>query len=82
MYQVYSLKWMSYDLICHAYYSLDPPEGKSLSVQSPLSRLNLRLKLPKDILGRVWRFIPRTNNERSLVGSENFDDNTFKMLIT
>ena len=34
---------MSYDLIRHAYYSLDHPEGKSLSVQSPLYRLKTQI---------------------------------------
>ena len=34
---------MSYDLIRLAYYSLDPPEGRSLSVQSPLYRLKTQI---------------------------------------
>ena len=34
---------MSYDLIRHAYYSLDHPEGKILSVQSPLYRLKTQI---------------------------------------
>ena len=34
---------MSYDLIRHANYSLDHPEGKSLSVQSPLYLLKTQI---------------------------------------
>ena len=34
---------MSYDLIRHAYYSLNHPEGESLSVQSPLYRLKTQI---------------------------------------
>ena len=37
-------KWKSYDyLIRQAYYSLDHPEGKSLSFQSPLYRLKTQI---------------------------------------
>ena len=40
IYQVCWSKWMSYDyLIRQAYYSLDHPEGKSLSVQITPYRL-------------------------------------------
>ena len=34
---------MSYDLIRHVHYSLDHPEGKSLSVQSPLYLLKTQI---------------------------------------
>ena len=34
---------MSYDLIRYANYSLDHPEGKSLSVQSPLYLLKTQI---------------------------------------
>ena len=72
---------MSYDYLTRqAYCSLDHSEGKSLSVQSPPYRLETQL--PKDILGRVWRLIPRTNKGRSRVGFDNFDDNAFKLTNT
>ena len=72
---------MSYDyFIRQTYYSLAHPEGKSLLFRVHL--IDWRLKLPKDILGRVWRLIPRTNKERYRVGSDNFDDNAFKLTNT
>ena len=65
---------MSYDLIRRANYSLDHPEGKSLSVQSPLYLL--KTQIAEIYLGESLEVY------RSGVGSDNFDDNTFKTVIT
>ena len=65
---------MSYDLIRYAYYSLDHPEGKSLSVQSPLYLL--KTQIAERYLGEILEVY------RSGVGSDNLDDNTFKTVIT
>ena len=72
---------MNYDyLIHHACYNLDHPEGKSRSVQNPLYRLETQIakRYPGESLGSI----PRANKERSGLGSDNFDDNAFKLVIT